>query len=130
MKPRLQEIYETKVIPALMAKHQYKNVMQVPRLEKIVVSVCTGEAVQNPKVLNVISDEVAAISGQKPVITKARQSISNFKLRKGMPIGVMVTLRRQQMWYFLDKLINLALPRVRIFEVCLLELSMGTAIIV
>ena len=113
---RLKNLYQTQVIPALTKKHGYKNPMQVPRLEKIVVSVCTAEAVQNPKVLTQVSEEIMAITGQKPVMTRAKKSISNFKLRAGQPIGVMVTLRRDRMWHFLDKLQTLALPRVRDFR--------------
>jgi large subunit ribosomal protein L5 len=113
---RLKSHYEKVVVPQLMKKFGFSNVMQVPRLEKIVVSVCTSEAVQNPKVLNQVVDEVAAITGQKPIITKAKKAISNFKLRAGLPIGVMVTLRRERMWHFLDKLQTLALPRVRDFR--------------
>jgi large subunit ribosomal protein L5 len=113
---RLKNQYEEVVVPQLMKKMGYSNVMQVPRLEKIVVSVCTSEAVQNPKVLNQVVDEVAAITGQRPVMTKAKKAISNFKLRAGLPIGVMVTLRKERMWNFLDKLQALALPRVRDFR--------------
>lgn len=90
--------------------------MQVPRLEKIVISVCTSDAVQNPKIVNGIVDEISAIAGQKAVVTKAKKAISNFKLRKGIPLGVRVTLRRERMWSFLDRLQTLALPRVRDFR--------------
>lgn len=113
---RLRQNYEKSIVPQLMEKMGYKNTMQVPKLEKIVVSVCTSEAVQNPKVLNLVVDEIAAITGQKPVTTKAKKAISNFKLREGLPIGVMVTLRRDRMWHFLDKLQTLTLPRVRDFR--------------
>ncbi|MDW8190063.1 MAG: 50S ribosomal protein L5, partial [Pseudobdellovibrionaceae bacterium] len=113
---RLKEMYHKQVVPELMKKNGYRNVMEVPRLKKIVVSVCTSEAVQNQKILNQVMDEIAAITGQRPVITKAKKSISNFKLRAGLPIGVMVTLRRERMWHFLDKLQTLALPRVRDFR--------------
>jgi len=113
---RLKSQYEKEVIPQLMKKMGYKNIMQVPRLEKIVVSVCTSEAVQNPKVLNQVVEEISAITGQKPVMTRAKKAISNFKLRAGLPIGVMVTLRKERMWHFLDKLQSLALPRVRDFR--------------
>ena len=113
---RLKSQYEKDIVPQLMKKMGYKNVMQVPKLEKIVVSVCTSEAVQNPKVLNQVVDEIAAISGQRPVMTKAKKAISNFKLREGLPIGVMVTLRKDRMWHFLDKLQTLTLPRVRDFR--------------
>jgi large subunit ribosomal protein L5 len=113
---RLKEKYQKEVVPALMKKNNYKSPMQVPRLEKIVISVCTGEAVQNPKVLNSVAEEISAIAGQKAVITKSKKAISNFKLRKGLAIGVRVTLRRDRMWFFLDRLNNLALPRVRDFR--------------
>ena len=113
---RLREKYKNEIVPDLQKKLGLPNVMQVPRLEKIVVSVSTSEAVQNPKILNQVVDEITAITGQKPVITKAKKAISNFKLRAGTPIGVMVTLRKDKMWYFLDKLQTLALPRVRDFR--------------
>jgi large subunit ribosomal protein L5 len=113
---RLKEKYNSEIVPELMKKQGYKSSMQVPRLEKIVISVCTGEAVQNPKVLNSVVDEITAIAGQKAVITKSKKAISNFKLRKGLAIGVRVTLRRDRMWFFLDRLNNLALPRVRDFR--------------
>ena len=99
-----------------MKKMGAKNVMQVPRLEKIVLSVCLSEAVQNPKILNTVVDEITTITGQKAVITKAKKAISNFKLRAGIPLGVRVTLRRERMWSFLDRLNTLALPRVRDFR--------------
>jgi len=113
---RLKEQYTKEIVPHLMKKISYKSTMQVPRLEKIVISVCTSDAVQNPKIVNGIVDEISAIAGQKAVITKSKKAISNFKLRKGLAIGVRVTLRRDKMWYFLDKLNNLALPRVRDFR--------------
>jgi large subunit ribosomal protein L5 len=113
---RLQEQYNKEIVPALLKKMNYKSSMQVPRLEKIVISVSTSDAVQNPKVMNIIADEVTAIAGQKAVITKAKKAISNFKLREGIPIGVRVTLRRDRMWSFLDRLQALALPRVRDFR--------------
>ena len=113
---RLKDKYTKEIVPDLMKKQGYTSSMQVPRLEKIVISVCTGEAVQNPKVLNNVADEISTIAGQKAVITKSKKAISNFKLRKGLAIGVRVTLRREKMWYFLDKLNNLALPRVRDFR--------------
>ena len=99
-----------------MKKMGYKSTMQVPRLEKIIISVCTSDAVQNPKIVNGIVDEISAIAGQKAVVTKAKKAISNFKLRKGIPIGVRVTLRRERMWSFMDRLQTLALPRVRDFR--------------
>lgn len=113
---RLQETYKNEIVPALTKKMGYKSSMQVPRLEKIVISVCTSEAVQNPKIVNGIVEEISAIAGQKAVVTKAKKAISNFKLRAGIPIGVRVTLRREKMWSFLDRLQTLALPRVRDFR--------------
>ena len=113
---RLQDQYNKEIVPHLTKKMNYKSSMQVPRLEKIVISVCTSEAVQNPKIINGIVDEITAIAGQKAVITKAKKAISNFKLREGLPIGVRVTLRRDRMWSFLDRLQALAIPRVRDFR--------------
>lgn len=113
---RLQEQYNKEIVPALTKQMNYKSSMQVPRLEKIIISVCTSEAVQNPKIVNGIVDEISAIAGQKAVITKAKKAISNFKLRAGIPIGVRVTLRRDRMWSFMDRLNTLALPRVRDFR--------------
>jgi large subunit ribosomal protein L5 len=113
---RLKETYQKEVVPGLTKKMGYKSSMQVPRLEKIVISVCTSEAVQNPKIVNGIVEEISAIAGQKAVVTKAKKAISNFKLRAGIPIGVRVTLRRERMWSFLDRLQTLALPRVRDFR--------------
>lgn len=113
---RLQARYKKEITLTLVKELGLKNVMEVPRLEKIIISVCTGEAVQNPKLLNSVVDEVSAITGQKAVITKAKKAISNFKLRAGIPIGVRVTLRKDRMWSFLDRLTNLALPRVRDFR--------------
>lgn len=113
---RLQETYKKEIVPALTKKMGYKSSMQVPRLEKIVISVCTSEAVQNPKIVNGIVEEISSIAGQKAVVTKAKKAISNFKLRAGIPIGVRVTLRRDRMWSFLDRLQTLALPRVRDFR--------------
>lgn len=113
---RLKDKYTKEIVPDLMKKQNYKSSMQVPRLEKIVISVSTGEAVQNPKVLNGVVDEITAIAGQKAVMTKSKKAISNFKLRAGLAIGVRVTLRRDRMWHFLDRLNNLALPRVRDFR--------------
>lgn len=113
---RLQEKYIKEIVPQLKKAMGAKSVMQVPRLEKIVLSVSTGDAVQNPKILNTVVDEITAITGQKAVKTKSKKAISNFKLREGMEIGVRVTLRRERMWAFLDKLNNLALPRVRDFR--------------
>lgn len=113
---RLQEVYNKEIVPSLTKKMNYKSSMQVPRLEKIIISVCTSEAVQNPKIINGVVDEISAIAGQKAVVTKAKKAISNFKLRAGIPIGVRVTLRRDKMWSFLDRLQTLALPRVRDFR--------------
>ena len=113
---RLKEHYQKSIVPALMKEFQYKNVMQVPRLEKIVLNMGMGEAITNIKVLDSAVEELATISGQKPVITKAKKSIAGFKLRAGMPVGCTVTLRRERMYEFLDRLINVALPRVRDFR--------------
>ena len=113
---RLQELYETSVRPALMQEFGYKNPMQVPRLEKIVANIGVGEAVQDSKNVEAAASDLTAITGQHPVITKAKRSIATFKLREGMPIGCMVTLRRQRMYEFLDRLITVALPRVRDFR--------------
>ncbi len=114
--PRLKVFYYEHVVPALMKRFGYKNIMQVPRLEKIVVNMGVGEAVQNPKALEWAVADLMQITGQKPSIRRAKKSISNFKLRKGMEIGCMVTLRRDRMYEFFDRLINLALPRVRDFR--------------
>ena len=113
---RLQELYETTVRPALMQEFGYKNSMQVPRLEKIVVNMGVGEAVQDSKKADAAASDLAAITGQHPVITRAKRSIATFKLRKDMPIGCKVTLRGQRMYEFLDRLITVALPRVRDFR--------------
>lgn len=113
---RLHNKYNKEIAPALKSQLGVKNVMQVPRLEKITLSVCLSEAVQNPKILNTVVDEITAIAGQKAVITKAKKAISNFKLRAGIPLGVRVTLRKEKMWSFLDRLNTLALPRVRDFR--------------
>lgn len=114
---RLKEKYQKQITGELMKKHGYKNVMEVPRLEKIIISCSPGsEAVANPKILGGVVDEITAIAGQKAVVTKSRKAISNFKLRAGLSIGVRVTLRRDQMWSFLDRMNSLALPRVRDFR--------------
>ena len=113
---RLKEVYDKELIPQLTKEFSYKNVMEVPRLEKIVINMGLGEAIQNIKILDSAAQELSAISGQKPVITKARKSIASFKLREGMPIGCMVTLRKDRMYEFLDRLVNEALPRVRDFK--------------
>ncbi len=116
MKTPFMEQYEKEIVPALMRKFKYKNVMQVPRMTKIVVNVGLGEAIQNIKALDAASNDIALIAGQKPVITKASKSIASFKLRKGMPIGCMVTLRRERMYEFYQKLVTIVLPRVRDFR--------------
>lgn len=113
---RLKDLYIKKVVPALMKEFKYKSVMEVPRVEKVVINMGLGEAVQNIKVLDAASAELAAITGQKPVITKAKKSIATFKLREGMPIGCMVTLRKEKMYEFMDRFINVTLPRVRDFK--------------
>jgi large subunit ribosomal protein L5 len=116
MAPRLKERYKEEVVPALMKEFGYKNVMQAPRLQKVTVNVGVGEAVQNAKALDAATSDVETITGQHPVITRAKRSISNFKLREGMPIGVTVTLRGDRMWEFLDRTLNAALPRIRDFQ--------------
>ncbi|MBM4319440.1 MAG: 50S ribosomal protein L5 [Deltaproteobacteria bacterium] len=113
---RLKKIFEEEVVPALTKDFGYLNPMQVPRLQKIVVNVGLGEAIQNRKLLDTAVEELATITGQKPVVTKARKSIANFKLREGMSIGCMVTIRRERMYEFFDRLVNVALPRVRDFK--------------
>ena len=114
--PNLKKLYQDEVAPALMQKFGYKSVMQIPRIDKIVVNCGCGEARDNSKVLESVVNDLAAITGQKPVITKAKKSVANFKLREGMPIGAKVTLRQDKMWEFLDRLFNVALPRVRDFR--------------
>ena len=114
--PNLKAKYAAEVAPALMQKFGYKSVMQIPRIDKIVVNCGCGEARDNSKVLESVVNDLAAITGQKPVITKAKKSVANFKLREGMPIGAKVTLRGNKMWEFLDRLFNVALPRVRDFR--------------
>jgi large subunit ribosomal protein L5 len=113
---RLQDHYEKTVRPALMKEFGYKNPMEVPKLEKIVVNMGVGEAVQDSKKVDAAAKDLTAITGQKPVITRAKKSIATFKLRENMPIGAKVTLRRQRMYEFLDRLVNIALPRVRDFR--------------
>ena len=113
---RLQEKYKKEAVPALSKAFQFKNIMQVPRIEKIVMNIGLGEAMDNPKALEAAMNDVATITGQKPVMTKARKSIANFKLREGRVIGTKVTLRGEKMWAFLDRLVNTALPRVRDFR--------------
>jgi large subunit ribosomal protein L5 len=114
--PRLRTKYAKESVPALMKRFGYTNHMQVPRLQKIVVNMGLGEAVSNPKLVDAAVAELTSITGQKPVVTRAKKAIATFKLRQGMPIGAMVTLRRERMWEFLDRLVSLALPRVRDFR--------------
>jgi large subunit ribosomal protein L5 len=113
---RLKTYYEKEVVPALVKQFKYKNRMEVPRIEKIVVNMGLGDAIQNIKILDNAVQELAMIVGQKPVVTKAKKSIATFKLRKGMSIGCMVTLRRERMYEFFDRLVNVALPRIRDFR--------------
>ena len=113
---RLYEIYKQEITPKLMDKFQYKNVMQVPKVEKVIINIGVGEAIQNPKALDAAVSDLTIIAGQKPIITKAKKSIAGFKLREGMSIGCKVTLRGERMYLFLDKLINIVLPRVRDFR--------------
>lgn len=113
---RLKEKYENEVVPAMIKEFGYKSIMAVPRIRKVVLNMGLGEAIYNIKVLEKSTEELALIAGQKAIITKARSSIAGFKLREGMPIGCMVTLRRNRMFDFLDKLFNIALPRVRDFR--------------
>ena len=113
---RLKERYQKDVVPALRKEFGYKNVMAIPKLEKVVVNMGLGEATQNVKLIDLGADELARITGQKPVTTRAKKSIAAFKVRQGMPIGTMVTLRGQRMYDFLDRLISIALPRVRDFK--------------
>lgn len=113
---RLQEQYVNEIAPALNKKFGYKSVMQIPKLDKIVINVGAGEAKDNAKVIDSISGDLAKITGQKPIVCRAKKSVANFKLREGMPIGVKVTLRGEKMWEFMDRLFNVALPRVRDFR--------------
>ena len=116
MAPRLKVKYNEEVAPALMKKFEYKSVMQIPRLDKIVINVGCGDARDNQKALDAVVKDITAITGQKAVITKAKKSVANFKLREGMAVGVKVTLRQDKMWEFLDRFFNVALPRVRDFR--------------
>ena len=116
MASRLQEKYNNQLAPAMMEKFGYKNIMEIPKLDKIVINMGVGNAKENPKGLEKAVEEMEMISGQKPVITRARKSVANFKLREGMPIGAKVTLRSDKMYYFLDKLVSVTLPRVRDFR--------------
>lgn len=113
---RLKDIYINEIVPKLMKDFNYKSVMEVPKVEKIVLNMGLGEAIQNVKILDSAVDELGVISGQKAVITKAKKSIATFKLREGMPIGAMVTLRKDRMFEFLDRLLNISIPRVRDFK--------------
>jgi len=113
---RMRDFYKERIIPEMMKEFNYKNVLQVPRLEKIVVNMGMGEAIANPKIIESAVDEIRQITGQQPIVTKARKSIAQFKLREGMRIGVKVTLRGPTMYEFLDRVINIALPRVRDFK--------------
>jgi large subunit ribosomal protein L5 len=116
MIPRLKERYQKELIKELIKEFKYKNVMEVPRLEKIVINMGLGEAINNIKILDSAIEELSLVTGQRPIATKARKSISNFKLREGMPIGCKVTLRKNKMYEFFDRLVNIALPRVRDFK--------------
>ena len=113
---RMKKKYQEEVAPALMAKFSYKSVMEIPKLEKIVVNVGCGDARENAKALDAVVKDISEITGQKAVVTRAKKSVANFKLREGMPVGVKVTLRQDKMWEFLDRLFNVALPRVRDFR--------------
>jgi len=113
---RMKDLYQENVVPALMKRFSYQNRMEVPRLEKIIINMGLGEAIQNIKILDSAVQELSQITGQKPVITKAKKSIAQFKLRTGMPIGCMVTLRKERMYEFFSRLVNVALPRVRDFK--------------
>ena len=114
--PQLKEKYRKEVVPTLMERYGYKNIMQVPRLDKVVLNIGLGEAIQNAKALEAAEADLAAISGQHPVVTRAKKSIAAFRLREGMPIGIKVTMRGERMYHFLDKLMNAVLPRVREFQ--------------
>lgn len=116
MDARLMEKYKKEVVPALMEKFGYKNIMEVPKLEKIILNMGLGEARENPKLIESAVEELGIITGQRPVVTKARKSVANFKLREGMPVGAKVTLRGSKMYEFCDKLMNISLPRVRDFR--------------
>jgi len=113
---RMKKKYQEEAVPAMMKKFEYKSVMQVPKIEKVIVNVGCGDARDNLKAIEAVVKDISAITGQKAVITKAKKSVANFKLRAGMPVGVKVTLRQSRMWEFLDRLLNVALPRVRDFR--------------
>ena len=112
----LLQTYISKVVPIMQDKYKYKNKHQIPKIKKVTLNIGLGEAVQNPKAIEAASNQLAVISGQKPVVTRAKRSIASFKLREGMPIGCMVTLRNKNMWNFLDKLLHIAMPRIRDFR--------------
>ncbi|MBQ7129274.1 MAG: 50S ribosomal protein L5 [Clostridia bacterium] len=114
--PRFKDMYKEQVAPALMKKFEYKSVMQIPKIDKVVINVGAGEAKENSKVISAIEKDIATITGQKPVVCRAKKSVANFKLREGMPIGVKVTLRGDKMYEFVDRLFSVALPRVRDFR--------------
>ncbi len=116
MSSRLKEIYQNEIVDALMKKFEYKNIMEVPKIEKVVINMGVGEAKENAKLLDAAVKDLETITGQKAVVTKAKKSVANFKIREGMPIGCKVTLRGDRMYEFVDRLINLALPRVRDFR--------------
>jgi len=116
MKARKFELYKSETVTKMMDEFKYSNVMEVPKLEKIVINTCMSEAIQNVKLLHTAANEITLISGQKAVITRARKSVSNFKLREGMPLGAKVTLRRDKMWEFFDRLTSIAIPRIRDFR--------------
>ena len=116
MAARLKVLYNSEVAPALFKKFEYKSTMQVPKIEKVVVNVGCGEARENAKILEAVCSDLSTITGQKAIITKAKKSVANFKVREGMPVGAKVTLRGDKMWEFLDRLFNVALPRVRDFH--------------
>jgi large subunit ribosomal protein L5 len=114
--PRLKETYRQDVVPALMKEFGYRNAMEVPRLEKVVINIGMGEALTDPKAMDSAASDIAAVTGQKPVITRAKRSIANFKIREGNAIGLMVTVRGNRMWEFIDRMVNAALPRIRDFH--------------
>ena len=114
--PRLKDTYVNEVVPALMKKYSYKSVMQIPKLDKIVINCACGDAKDNPKIMDAVVGDLAKITGQKPVVCLSKRSVANFKLREGMPVGAKVTLRGDRMWEFADRLFNIALPRVRDFR--------------
>lgn len=115
-KPRLRERYEQEIVPALMKEFQFDNVMRVPKVKKVVVNIGLGEAISNPKAMESAEKDMATISGQHPIVTRSKRSIAAFKLRTGMPIGMMVTLRDRRMYEFLDRLVSVVLPRIRDFR--------------